>query len=108
MSSDEKNARAARRERHAAIRAEVADEELEAAEAEAAEKAAILDVPLHLRISHGLDAELRRRATAEHIPTSALVRRILTRALRDPASDRGPLTEEQVEQIARRVMREAA
>jgi hypothetical protein len=66
-------AKAARRARHEAIHTQIADEETEAAEAEAAENAATLDVSLHLRISHTLDAELRKRAAAEHIPTAALV-----------------------------------
>jgi hypothetical protein len=97
-------AKAARRARHEAIRAEIADEETEAAEAEAAESVAILDVSLHLRISHTLDAELRRRAASEHIPTSALVRRLLTQAVHQ--HDTGGLTTVEVEEIARRVARE--
>jgi hypothetical protein len=94
----------ARRARHDAIRAEIADEETEAAEAEAAEHAAALDVSLHLRISRILDAELRRRAAAEHIPTSALVRRLLTHAVHQ--RDTSELTTVDVEEIARRVTRE--
>ncbi|WP_330228809.1 hypothetical protein OHA40_22190 [Nocardia sp. NBC_00508] len=97
-------AKAARRARHDAIRAQVADEETEAAEAEAAENAATLDVSLHLRISHTLDAELRRRAAAEHIPTSALVRKLLAQAVRQ--HDACGLTAADVEEIARRVTRE--
>ncbi|WP_236789968.1 hypothetical protein [Amycolatopsis sp. GM8] len=97
-------AKGARRARHEAIRAQVADEETEAAEAEAAENAAILDVSLHLRISHTLDAELRRRAAAEHIPTSAFVRRLLTQAVHTHES--GGLSAADVEEIARRVTRE--
>ncbi|WP_190817327.1 hypothetical protein [Saccharopolyspora pogona] len=97
-------AKSARRARHDAIRAQVADEEVEAAEAEAAENAAALDVSLHLRISQSLDAELRRRAAAEHIPTSALVRRLLTQAVH--RHDSGALTSAEVEEIARRVTRE--
>lgn len=73
MSDRNEDARAARRARHAEIRAEVASEEAETAEAEAAENAGTLDVSLHLRITRGLDAELRERAAAEQIPTSALV-----------------------------------
>src|SRR6266508_881313 len=96
--------KAARRERHAAIRAEVADEETEAAEAEAAENAAALDVSLHLRISKSLDSELRQRAADEHIPTSALVRRLLTQAVHQ--RDTSALTAAEVEEIARRVTRE--
>ncbi|MGI8311263.1 hypothetical protein [Saccharopolyspora hattusasensis] len=97
-------AKTARRARHDVIRAQVADEEVEAAEAEAAENAAALDVSLHLRISQSLDAELRRRAAAEHIPTSALVRRLLTQAVH--RHDSGGLTSAEVEEIARRVTRE--
>jgi hypothetical protein len=54
-----------------AIREEYAEEEAEAAEIEAAETAAALDVPFSLRITKGLDSQLRRRAAAEQIPTSA-------------------------------------
>jgi len=93
--------RAARRARHRDILAEVAVEEDEAGEAEAAEQAATLDVALHLRVDRELDAQLRERAADEHIPTSALVRRLLRRALHEPA-----LTTRAVEDIARRVTRE--
>ncbi|GAB3672284.1 hypothetical protein [Saccharopolyspora tripterygii] len=43
----------ARRARHDAIRAQVADEEGEATDDEAAENSAALDVALHLRIEEG-------------------------------------------------------
>lgn len=102
MTDRSENARAARRARHNAIRTEVATEEAEAAEAEAAENADTLDVPLHLRITRGLDTELRQRAAAEQIPTSALVRRLLTKAVHDDRP--GGLTETDVEEIARRVV----
>ena len=88
-----------------AIRAEYADEEAEAAEAEAAETAAALEVPLNLRIDKKLDTQLKQRAAAAQIPTSALVRRLLRRAMHEP--DTPVLTEEQVEAIARRVLAEA-
>ena len=88
-----------------AIRADYADEEAEAAEAEAAETAAALEVPLNLRIDKKLDTQLKQRAAAAQIPTSALVRRLLRRAMREP--DAAVLTEEQVEAIARRVLAEA-
>lgn len=101
MSNQTDDGRAARRERHAQIRAEVASEEAEAAEAEAAENADTLDVPLHLRITRGMDAELQQRAADEQIPLSALVRRLLTQAVRDHPA--GGLTEADVEKIARRV-----
>lgn len=89
-----------------AVRAEYADEEAEAAELEAAENAAALEVPLSLRITRDLDALLRRRAAAEQISPSALVRRILRTGLRDEATP--VLTTRQVEQIVRRVLRESA
>lgn len=92
--------------RRAAILAEYADEEAEAAEAEIAQNAAALDVPLNLRITKHLDAELRQRAASDQIPTSALVRRLLTRALHDETT-RPVLTVEEVEEIARRVALEA-
>ncbi len=44
--------------RQDAIRGEVAVEEVEASEAEAVEKSATLDVPMHLRIDTDLDAKL--------------------------------------------------
>src|ERR1035437_9521307 len=94
----------ARRARHERILAEVAQEEAEAAEAEIAETASTLDIPLHLRIDRELDAQLRQRAAAEHIPTSALVRRLLRQTVREHES--GGLTVAAVEDIARRVTRE--
>ena len=87
-----------------AIREEYAEEEAEAAEAVIAERSAALDVPLNLRITKDLDARLRRQATAEQIPTSALVRRLLMRAMHEHRV--GGLTEAKVEEIARRVVRE--
>lgn len=99
---------AARRARHARIRAEVAPEEAETAEAEAATNAAALVVPLHLRIDRDLDTQLRQLADTEHIPTSALVRRLLRRAVQTTptATPTAALTEATVEDIARRVTRE--
>lgn len=94
--------RSARRSRHAAIREEVAGEEAEAAEAEAVENAGALDVALHLRITRSLDTEIRQQAAAEQIPTSALVRRLLSQAVHEHRADR--LTEADVEEIARRVV----
>lgn len=93
-----------RRRRHAAIRAEIAEEEAQAGELEAAEAAAALDVALHLRIDRELDETLRRRARAEHVPMSALVRRLLRQASAE-SSERGASVAE-VEDIARRVARE--
>lgn len=86
-----------------AIRAEYAEEEAEAAEAEIAERNATLDVPLNLRIDRELDAQLRQHASAEQIPTSALVRRLLRQAVHEY---RRELTETDVEAIARRVVAE--
>jgi len=96
--------RTARRARHAAIRTEVATEEAEAAETELAGNAAALVVPLHLRIDRDLDTALRARADTEHIPTSALVRRLLRHAVHDTGQSR--LTTAAVEDIARRITRE--
>jgi hypothetical protein len=93
----------ARRARHEAIRAEVVVEEAKAAEADAVEKTSALDVPMHLRIVKRLDQQLRQRASDEHIPTSALVRRLLRQAMQQG----GPaLSPADVEGIARRVARE--
>lgn len=93
----------ARRTRHVAILAEVAGEEAEAAEAEAVEKAAALNVPMHLRIDRELDQQLRQRADAERIPVSALVRRLLRQAVQEGSAVLSPA---EVEGIARRVVRE--
>lgn len=104
MTDATKTARAAHRARHEDILAEVAQEEAETAEAEASEKVSALDVPLHLRIDRKLDAELRRQAAAEHIPTSALVRRLLRQAVHEHHT--AGLTATQVQDIARRVAQE--
>lgn len=93
----------ARRARHESIRVEIAGEEAEAAEAEAAEKTSALDVAMHLRIDRELDQQLRQRASEEHIPTSALVRRLLRRAMQQGSA---PVSATEVEEIARRVARE--
>ena len=60
-----------------AVRAEYAEEEAEAAEREAAENAAALEVSLSLRITRELDLALKRRAAEEQISPSALIRRLL-------------------------------
>ena len=89
-----------------AVRAEYAEEEAEAAEREAAENAAALEVSLSLRITRELDLALKRRAAQEQISPSALIRRLLGQAT---AGHNEPvLTVQQVEEIARRVMRESA
>ncbi len=89
-----------------AVRAEYADEEADAAELEAAENAAALDVSLSLRITRDLDDRLKRRAADEQISPSALVRRLLRESVHvEPVRT---LTVHDVEEIARRVMRESA
>ncbi|NHD19013.1 MULTISPECIES: hypothetical protein [unclassified Actinopolyspora] len=90
------------------VRAEYAEEEAEAAELEAAENAAALDVPLSLRITRELDAELRRWAAAEHLPTSALVRRLLSQAVHHQSGGHvlSATAAAEMEAIARRVARE--
>lgn len=91
------------RARRDAIRTEYLDEEAEAAEAEALENdQAVLSV----RVPATLAETLRARAADEHVPTSALIRRILARAVREGTQP--VLTVEQVEEIARRVIRESA
>lgn len=62
MTSTSDTEQIARRARHEAIRAEVAGEEAEAAEAEAVEKTSALDVPMHLRIDK---ASSRRFTTGD-------------------------------------------
>jgi len=89
-----------------AVREEYAEEEAEAAELEAAEKAAALDVSMALRITRELDEALKRRAAEEQISPAALVRRLLRQGLGDQSNR--VLTSKQVEEIARRVMRESA
>lgn len=89
-----------------AVRAEYADEEAEAAEREAAENASALEVSLSLRITRDLDLALKRRAAEEHVSPSALIRRLLRQAT--GAGGRPVLTVAEVEEIARRVMRESA
>jgi len=89
-----------------AVRAEYAEEEAEAAEREAAENAAALEVSLSLRITRELDLALKRRAAQEQISPSALIRRLLRQAT--AGRNEPVLTVQQVEEIARRVMRESA
>jgi predicted DNA binding CopG/RHH family protein len=99
------------RMRREAIRAEYAAEEAEVAEAEALEAEALEaealeagQAVLSVRLPAHLAETLKARAAAEHIPVSALVRRVLARSVLEPAQP--VLTVEQVEQIARRVMHE--
>jgi hypothetical protein len=91
------------RARRDTIRAEYLDEEAEAGEAEALENDQTV---LSVRVPAALAETLKARAAAEHLPTSALIRRILARALREGAQP--VLTVEQVENIARRIMRKSA
>jgi predicted DNA binding CopG/RHH family protein len=91
------------RARREAIRAEYLDEEAQASEAEASENnQAVLSV----RVPADLAETLKARAAQECVPTSALIRRILARAVQEGTEP--VLTVEQVEEIARRVMRETA
>lgn len=103
MTDNPEARREARRRRHAAIRAEVADEESEAAEAEVAEGRAALDIPMHLRIDKELNDYLRDRAADAGIPVSALVRQILRGAAQQRVTNP---SEAEIEAIARRVARE--
>jgi hypothetical protein len=89
--------------RHSRSREDLAEEEADSIAAEIAENQ---QTALSLRVPASLAAELRARAEAEQVPTSALVRRLLTQALHEPTAP--VLTVEQVEQIARRVYRESA
>jgi hypothetical protein len=93
--------------RHARSREDLAEEEAEAIAADIAENEQ--QAALSLRVPVSLSAALKARAVAERVPTSALVRRILTQALEQPRLP--ALTAEQVElveEIARRVYRESA
>lgn len=89
--------------RHVRLREGVAEEEAEAIATETAENE---QAALSLRVPTSLMAELKARADAGQIPTSVLVRRLLTDALHTPTAP--VLTVKQVEQIARRVYRESA
>jgi len=104
MSDTTEPARVARRLRHQAILDEVAVEDAENAEAEAGEKMNALAVPMHLRIGKELDSQLRQRASEEHIPISALVRRLLHQAMQHQGST--AMSTAAVEDIARRIARE--
>lgn len=90
-----------RRRESVAIRAEVAEEEAEAITAEIGENK---ETALSLRVSESLSRALKQRAVAEGLPLSALVRRLLTRAVNE--SDQAVTTIEQVERIARAAARD--
>jgi|SRR5215217_621693 len=90
------------RARRAAIRAEYAEEEAEAAELEALENTQSV---LSVRIPVQLNESLRERAAAEGVSTSVLVRRLLSKSMDEPVDP--TLTVAQVEDIARRVVNES-
>jgi hypothetical protein len=90
------------RARRNAIRAEYLDEEAEASDAEAVENAQAV---LSVRVPAALAETLKAQAAQEHVPTSSLIRRILARAVEEGTEP--ALTVKQVEEIARRVMRES-
>jgi len=91
------------RARRDAIHAEYLDEEAEADDAEAVENDQGV---LSVRVPAVLAETLKARATQEHVPTSALIRRIFARTVQE---DTEPvLTVEQVEEIARRFFRKSA
>jgi predicted DNA binding CopG/RHH family protein len=91
--------------RHARSREDFVEEEADAIMADVAENE---QAALSLRVPASLAAALKARAAAEQIPTSALVRRILTQAVqRSNTSALSAEQVEQVEQIVRRVNRES-
>ncbi len=99
MTERQQTTAAASRARRDAIRTEYAAEDAENAEADASENdQTVVSVRVPVRLAESLKA----RAAAEAIPTSTLIRRILTRSINDP--DQPVLTIAQVEEIARRVM----
>jgi predicted DNA binding CopG/RHH family protein len=93
--------------RHARSREDLAEEEADAIAADIADNE---QTALSLRVPTSLSVALKARAAAERIPTSALVRRILTQALAAHPSASALTADqiEQVEQIARRIYRESA
>ena len=102
------SARRADRMRLADAREAVIEDEAEAIAAEIAESEQ--QAAISVRVPASLSAALKARAEAEHIPTSALVRRILTEAMAQHPSSSALTAEqiEQIEEIARRVYRESA
>lgn len=90
-----------RRLQQAGIRSEVAEEEADAISQEIAENK---ETALSLRVPQSLSQALKQRATAEGLPVSALVRRLLSQAVHQPTAP--VATIEQVEQIARRAARD--
>jgi predicted DNA binding CopG/RHH family protein len=100
--------RRADRMRLADAREAVIEDEAEAIAAEIAESEQ--QAAISVRVPASLSAALKAKAEAEHIPTSALVRRILTEAMAQHPSSSALTAEqiEQIEEIARRVYRESA
>ncbi len=100
--------RRADRLRLADAREAVIEDEAEAIAAEIAESEQ--QAAISVRVPASLSAALKAKAESEHIPTSALVRRILAEAMEQhPSSSALTATQiEQVEEIARRVYRESA
>lgn len=96
--------RRARMLRDADTREDLADDEAEAIAEEIAESAQ--QAAISVRVTTSLSEALKARASAEHIPLSTYVRRVLTQAVE--RTDAPVLTVSQVEDIARRVYRESA
>lgn len=97
----------AKRERmlhDADTREDLAEDEAEAIAEEIAESAQ--QAAISVRVPTSLSEALKARASAEHVPLSTYVRRVLAQAVERP--DAPVLTVEQVEDIARRVYRESA
>ena len=90
--------------RDADTREDLAEDEAEAIAHEIAESAQ--QAAISVRVPSSLSDALKARASAEHIPLSTYVRRVLSQAVEHP--DTPVLTVEQVEDIARRVYRESA
>lgn len=89
------------RARRAAIRAEYAAEEAEAAGAEGRDSEQTV---LSIRVPVELADSLRSRAAAEHVSASALARRILAQSWQGLGSM--AVTERQVEEIVYRILRQ--
>jgi predicted DNA binding CopG/RHH family protein len=90
--------------RDADTREDLAEDEAEAIAEEIAES--VQQAAISVRVPVSLSEALKARASAEHIPLSMYVRRVLARAVEHP--DAPVLTVEQVEDIARRIYRESA
>lgn len=85
-------------------RDDLAGDEAEAIAEEIAES--VPQAAISVRVPASLSEALKARASAEHIPLSMYVRRVLAKAVEQPEA---PVrTVEQVEDTARRVCREPA